>query len=103
MIGVARRVLDALLMKNGATRLTHEVLTTLMAEVMAIVNARLLVPISYDAEIPEILLPAPILAQKASVTPTPPGDLNWITCVAQWRQVQSRVDLFVNIITYHGS
>ncbi|KAJ8335408.1 hypothetical protein SKAU_G00387500 [Synaphobranchus kaupii] len=44
LIGVARRILDAMLLQTGHTRLTHEVLSTLMAEVMAIINARPLVP-----------------------------------------------------------
>ncbi|XP_049459039.1 uncharacterized protein LOC125905190 [Epinephelus fuscoguttatus] len=94
LIGVARRVLDGLLLKN-ATTLTHEVLTTLMAEVMAIMNARPLVPISHDAEIPEMLSPATLLTQKASVTPTPPGDfeLDYL-CKGQWRPVQSLANSF---------
>lgn len=79
LIEVVRPILDALLAKDGATRLTHEVLTTLMAEIMAIMNSRPLVPISYDAEIPEILSPATLLTQKASVTPAPPGISNWTT------------------------
>ncbi|KAI4872908.1 hypothetical protein NFI96_015842 [Prochilodus magdalenae] len=48
MIGVARRILDALLLlKKKALHLTHEVLVTLMSEVMAIMNARPLVPVSF--------------------------------------------------------
>lgn len=43
MIGVARRILDALLLKTKTFQLTHEVLVTLMSEVMAIMNARPLV------------------------------------------------------------
>jgi len=95
LIGVVRRILDALLVKDGASRLTHEVLTTLMAEVMAIMNSRPLVPITYDAEIPEILSPAMLLTQKASVTPAPPGDFKLDhLCKGQWRQVQSLADSF---------
>ncbi|XP_034005864.1 uncharacterized protein LOC117497939 [Trematomus bernacchii] len=95
MIGVARRVLDALLLKNK-DKLTHEVLATLMAEVMAIMNARPLVPISYDTDnLPEILSPATLLTQKASVTPTPPGDFELDhLCKVQWRQVQSLANSF---------
>ncbi|XP_037115370.1 uncharacterized protein LOC119127506 [Syngnathus acus] len=48
MIEVARRILDSMLLQNKHTRLTHEVLCTLMAEVSAIINARPLVPISSD-------------------------------------------------------
>lgn len=74
LIGVGRRILDGLLVKDWPTRLTHEVLSTLMAEVMAIMNARPLVPISYDVDIPEMLSPATLLTQKVSVTPAPLGD-----------------------------
>lgn len=45
LIGVARHILDAMLLQTGPTRLTHEVLSTFMAEVMAIMNARPLVTI----------------------------------------------------------
>jgi len=38
LIGIARRILDAMLLQSVHTRLTHEVLSTLMAEVMAIIN-----------------------------------------------------------------
>ncbi len=40
MINTARHILDALLLKNSLSHLTHEVLTTLMSEVMAIMNAK---------------------------------------------------------------
>lgn len=95
LIGVARRILEGLLVKMGATRLSHEDLSTLMAKVMAIMNARPLVPISYDAEVPEMLTPATLLTQKASVTPAPLGDfeLDHLSKV-QWRQVQSLADSF---------
>lgn len=95
LIGVVRRILDGLLKKDSATRLSHEVLSTLMAEVMAIMNARPLVPISYDAEVPEMLSPATLLTQKASVTPAPLGDFELDhLCKVQWRQVQSLADSF---------
>lgn len=86
LIRVARWVLDALLVKDGATRLTHEVLTTLMA----IMNSRPLVPISDDTKIPEMLLPATLLTQKASINPAPPGNFEMDhLCKVQWCQVQS--------------
>ena len=95
LIGVARHILDGLLVKDGATRLSHEVLSTLMAEVMAIMNARPLVPISYDADVPEMLSPATLLTQKASVSPAPLGDFELDhLCKVQWRQVQSLADSF---------
>lgn len=44
MIGIARHILDSMLLQIEHSHLTHEVLITLMAEVTAIVNARPLVP-----------------------------------------------------------
>ncbi len=52
MIGIARRILDAMLLTN--TRITNEILTTLTAKIAAIINARPLVPISTDGEKTEI-------------------------------------------------
>lgn len=95
MIGVVRRILDGLLLKTSTTRLTHEVLTTLMAEVMAIMNARPLVPVSTDPETPEVLSPAMLLTQKASVVSAPPGDFELKDLYkSQWRQVQGLADCF---------
>lgn len=51
MIGIARRILDSMLMQHK-TRLTHEVLSTLMAEVTAIMNARPLLSVSTDPQQP---------------------------------------------------
>ena len=75
--------------------LTHEVLTTLMAEVSAIMNSRPLAPVSTDPEAPQILSPSMILTQRPSPLPPPPGvfkptDLH----AAQWRQVQYLANVF---------
>ena len=95
MIGIARRILDAMLLQPGPTRLTHEVLTTLMAEVMAIINARPLVPITTDSDTPTVLTPAMILTQKAGAAPVPEGtfDLKDIY-KKQWQHVQNLADAF---------
>ena len=61
LIGVARRILDAVLLQTGHTRLTHDVLSTLMAEVMAIMNSRPLVPVSSEPDMPAVLTPAMLL------------------------------------------
>ena len=53
--------------------LTHEVLTTLMAEVSAIVNARPLVPVSNDPDTPEVLIPATLLTHKQQHLKPPAG------------------------------
>ncbi|XP_037387155.1 uncharacterized protein LOC119261637 isoform X1 [Pygocentrus nattereri] len=95
MIGLVRRILDGLLLQTSTTRLTHEVLVTLMAEVMAIMNARPLVPVSNDPEAPEVLSPAMLLTQKAGTIPTPPGDFELKDLYkAQWRQVQGLAGCF---------
>ena len=53
MIGIARRIVDAMLQEVSNKRLTHEVLVTLMAEVTAIVNNRpLTAGPKYDSDHP---------------------------------------------------
>ena len=63
LIGVARRILDAMLLQTGPACLTHKVLSTFMAEVMAIMNVRPLVTISTDPDMPMVLTPAMLLTQ----------------------------------------
>ena len=46
--GMARRILDLMLLKESKKNLTHDVLNTLMAEVSAIMNSRTIVPVSTD-------------------------------------------------------
>lgn len=93
MIGVSRRILDAMLLHQN-TRLTHEVLCTLMAEVSAIINARPLLPVSADPENPFILSPSMLLTQKSGVPP-PPGDFTEKDLhTKQWRQVQALANQF---------
>ena len=64
---------DALLLKTNGSHLSHEVLVTLMSEVMAIMNARPLVPVSSDPDMPSVLTPAMLLTQKAEPVLPPPG------------------------------
>lgn len=95
MIGVARRILDAMLLRTGTAPLTHEVLTTLMAEVMAMMNARPLVPVSVDPEMPTLLTPAMLLTQNISPLVPPHGDFDQKNLHRnQWRQVQCLADTF---------
>ncbi|XP_063733027.1 uncharacterized protein LOC134860115 [Eleginops maclovinus] len=95
LIGLARRILDSTL-REHSTRLTHDVLCTLMAEVTAILNARPLVPVSNDPENPFILTPSMLLTQKVGVPP-PPGDFTGRDLLTkQWRQVQALSNLFWN-------
>ena len=96
LIGVSRRILDSMLSDNKL-KLTHEVLSTLMAEVMAIVNARPIVQVSTDTESPYILTPSVLLTQKSG------NDFETFTQIdidikdtyrAQWKQVQYLADMF---------
>ena len=91
MIGVSRRILDSMLLNIHQT-LTHEILTTLMAEVSAIINARPLVPVSTDPSRPEILTPATLLTLKTSR----PLELEYlpVDMKTQWKQVQALADGF---------
>lgn len=68
MIGISRRILDSMLKQTSVSRLTHEVLSTLMAEVTAIINARPLIPISSDPESSFLLTPASLLTKKDVLT-----------------------------------
>ncbi|XP_059832502.1 uncharacterized protein LOC132397754 [Hypanus sabinus] len=76
------------------TRLAHEVLCTLMAEVTAIINAQSFLPVSSDPENPFILSPSTLLTQKAGAPP-PPGDFSDKDLYTkQWRQVQALANQF---------
>ncbi|KAK3506465.1 hypothetical protein QTP70_000933 [Hemibagrus guttatus] len=87
MIGVSRRILDSMLQQISPSCLTHEVLSTLMAEVIGIVNSRPLVPISPDPDSPFLLTPAMLLTQKGHSVLSPPGDFKETDLHRlQWRQ-----------------
>lgn len=63
-IGTIRRVLDAMLADLGPRQLTHEILSTFMAEVTAIVNARPIAALPSDINDPQPLSPAMLLTMK---------------------------------------
>ena len=95
MIGTTRRILDSMLLEHKGPKLTHEVLTTLMAEISSIINARPLVPVSTDPESPFILSPSVLLTQKT--TDTPDVLLNLSTkdmYRSSWKFVQALADRF---------
>ncbi|XP_025754388.1 uncharacterized protein LOC106097728 isoform X2 [Oreochromis niloticus] len=95
MIGVTRKILDAMLLEHRNAKLTHEILVTLMAEVTAIVNARPLTAVSADPDNPVILTPAMLLTQKVATPSIPPGQFgNSDLFKAQWRRVQYLADVF---------
>lgn len=95
MIGVTRRILDSILADLGPRRLTHEVLTTLMAEVTAIVNARPLVPVPSDPDMPEIFTPATLPTHKSKTLKATAGNFSISDLYSkQWRQVQYLANTF---------
>ena len=95
MIGIAKRILNSMFLHLGSSNLTHEVLTTLMAEVAAIINARPLIPVSSDPADPVILTPTTLLTQKVSV-PSAPSEDGRATDIfkRQWRQRQHLAQTF---------
>ncbi|XP_067375320.1 uncharacterized protein [Channa argus] len=95
MIGISRRILDSMLSQTSSSCLTHEVLSTLMAEVCAIINARPIAPISSDPESPFLLTPAMILTQKTSSSYPPPGTFGTSDLYhKQWKRVQHLANMF---------
>ena len=93
MIGTARRILDSMLLQAGRSKVTHEVLCTLMAEVTAIINSRPLIPVSSDPEAPLILTPSMLLTQKIGTLP--PGNFSDANLLKnQWKSVQALADTF---------
>ena len=95
LIGVSRRILDNILYDNRHHKLTHEVLSTFLAETMAIMNSRPLVPISSDHESPCVLSPNVLLTQK---TNSPTDDFSYLhtkdVYTKQWKFVQVMADRF---------
>lgn len=96
MIGIARRILDYMLLEQRKSHLTHEVLTTFMAEVAAIMNARPLIPVSSDPESPLILTPAMLLTLKTGFAPPPPsGNFEEADLLREeWKRVQYLAEMF---------
>ncbi len=94
MIGITRKILDSML-QLGPSRITHEVLTTFMAEATAIINSRPLVPVSMNPEDPLILTPSTLLTHKYGPCPCPPGEFDHADLYRkQWKQVQNLASTF---------
>lgn len=97
MIGIARCILDSMLLQNARSHLTHEVLTTFMAEVTAVINSRPLISVSPDPEATLILTPAVLLTQKTGTPPPLPGDFGKAELLKEvWKHVQSLAETFWN-------
>ena len=89
LIGVCRRILYSILSQHNLHKLTHETLTTFLAEVVGIVNSRPLVPVSTDPECPFNLSPNTILTQKPPLLFEDSGSLNSRDSLSfQWKRVQ---------------
>ena len=95
-IGTIRRVLDAMLLKIGASQLDDELLLTLMAEVSSIVNNRPITVISADADEPVPLSPAMLLTMKQKPLFPPLGVFVREDLYARkrWRRVQYLAEQF---------
>ena len=83
-----------MLLQTCPSRLTHEVLSTLMAEVTAIIKARPLTPISMDPDSPFLLTPSMLLTQKMCTPLPPPGCFDAALHRQQWKQVQHLANTF---------
>ncbi|XP_073469696.1 uncharacterized protein [Aquarana catesbeiana] len=91
LIGIARRILDAMWLQTKPAHLTHETLSTFMA----IMNARPIIPVSSDPDTPMVLTPAMLLTQKMNSLSAPSGTISTTQVHAkQWKQVQCLADTF---------
>ena len=94
MIGVSRRILDAMILKEK-NRLTHDSLVTLMAEVCAIVNSRPLLNVSPDPDHPEVLSPSILLTHKQPLNEPVLSNFNAKDMIRhQWKLVQGLIEEF---------
>ena len=80
----------------GRTQLTHELLITLMAEVVAIVNARPISALPSDPDDPRPLSPAMLLTMKTRPAGPSPGQFLQpdLYVRRRWRRVQYLADQF---------
>lgn len=95
MIGASMKIMDSLLM-NHKGPLTHEVLTTFLMEVSAILNARPLVTISTDPDAPQVLSPDMFIHQKTAHTLQLdiPEFGTKDALISSWKHVQYLADQF---------
>ena len=96
MIGLTLRILDTMLMDKAVKVLTHEILTTFLAEASAIINLRPLVPTSSDPDFSLILTPYTLLTlktDKGGGGPLGPfSEKDEYT--VQWKRAQHIADIF---------
>ena len=95
MTGVSRRILDSMLTECRGKGITHEFLTTFMAEVCTILNSRPITTISYDSDMPMVPTPSLLLTQKVPGHPAMSEGFDIKDIYnAQWRHVQVLADTF---------
>ena len=94
----ARNILSSLLKTHGRS-LNDEALSTLMAEVEAVMNSRpLTVELLSDGNSLNPISPSNLLTMKSKVVMPPPGEFGRadIYCRKRWRRVQHISDEFWN-------
>ncbi|XP_069108940.1 uncharacterized protein [Argopecten irradians] len=97
LIGVSRRILDSLLSGVAHKNLTHEVLTTFLAETSSIINSRPVTGIPADPDSPELLTPSTLLTMRTTHTVDSLciEDFNpKHIYMSQWRCVQNLANCF---------
>ncbi|KAJ8035478.1 hypothetical protein HOLleu_22721 [Holothuria leucospilota] len=94
MIGIARMYVS-ISPDVKASKLIHEVFTTLMAEVAAIINSRPLLPDCNVPGVPLNLSPNMLLTMKSSQITAPEGVINHKDLLrSHWRRVQHLSNMF---------
>ncbi|XP_077862087.1 uncharacterized protein LOC144343438, partial [Saccoglossus kowalevskii] len=95
-IGTVRRILNAMYVQLGKPQFSHDLLTTLMAEVSAIVNSRPITTVPSDSKDPVVSTPNMIVTMKTSPVPPPPGEFSQKDLYSRnrWRRVQYLADQF---------
>ena len=73
---ITRRILDRIFLQQNKKALTHEVLSTLMAEISAVINSRPITTISSDPKSPIIVSPNILLTQKQGEVPIISGEFS---------------------------
>ena len=95
LIGIARKILDAILLDAKLKSLTHEILVTFIADVCAIMNSRPIAEFSSDSESPMILSPSMLLTGKVDRIPVISGSMDIKDIYrSQWKHVQVLADIF---------
>ncbi|XP_069136686.1 uncharacterized protein [Argopecten irradians] len=95
MIGIARRIMDGIIINEKMKSLTHETLTTFMTEVCAIMNSRPIAQVSSDPNVPLVLSPSILLTGKDDILPVISDSLDIKDMYrAQWKHVQVLADIF---------